>query len=236
MALLVFGILFLCAGVRQASGQASDKKAVRIAEQVMAAIGGAEAWEATRHIEWTFFGRRTLLWDKHKGLCRIEVPKDELVMRIDLHTKTGEATRGGQRITQPDSLKKMMNIAWETWINDSYWLVMPFKLRDPGVVLTYIGEDTTLAGDMADMVQLIFDDVGPYPEHKYRIWVDKKTHLVRQWAFYKNWEAGEPQFITPWDDYTRKGEILLSGNRGKAKLDGISVYKRLPKKRYRVGL
>jgi hypothetical protein len=32
------------------------------------------------------------------------------------------------------------------WINDAYWLVMPWKLQDPGVTLSYVKTDTLQMG------------------------------------------------------------------------------------------
>lgn len=42
--------------------------------------------------------------------------------------------------SHPDSLSKYLQLGQEVWINDSYWLVMPFKLLDPGVTLKYFGQ------------------------------------------------------------------------------------------------
>ena len=50
----------------------SDAEAIRIADRVMLAMGGREAWDSTRHLRWKFFGRRLHVWDKHTGDLRIE--------------------------------------------------------------------------------------------------------------------------------------------------------------------
>ena len=41
--------------------EASDEKAIALADEVMEAMGGRKNWDATRYIRWNFFGRRTLL-------------------------------------------------------------------------------------------------------------------------------------------------------------------------------
>ena len=46
------------------------------------------------------------------------------------------------------------------WINDTYWLVMPFKLKDSGVTLKYVGDGKTQAGDDADVLAMTFKNVG----------------------------------------------------------------------------
>ena len=50
----------------------SDPRAIEIADRVMAAMGGRQAWDATRFLRWRFFGRRLHVWDKHSGDIRVE--------------------------------------------------------------------------------------------------------------------------------------------------------------------
>jgi hypothetical protein len=45
------------------------------------------------------------------------------------------------------------------------------------------------------------------------VYVDQQDHLIKQWAFYKNFNDTEPKFIRPWDNYQKAGNILLSFNR-----------------------
>ena len=42
----------------------SDAQAIAIADEVMLAMGGREAWDNTRYLCWKFFGRDELIWDK----------------------------------------------------------------------------------------------------------------------------------------------------------------------------
>jgi len=206
----------------------SDERAIEIADEVMEAMGGRKAWEKTRCIEWNFFGSRELVWDKKSGLVRINYLNEDQQTVINIHNKEGEVRIDGELVTHPDSLSKYLERAYRAWINDSYWLVMPFKLKDSGVTLKYLGEDATLNGDPAYKLQLTFENVGVTPQNKYHIWVDKESHLVTQWAFFRESTLEEPNFTTPWADYTKYGEILLSGNRGDRQLTGIAVHQKIP--------
>ena len=49
----------------------SDAKAIALADAVMEAQGGRQAWDETRFLDWNFFGRRRLLWDKQENKVRI---------------------------------------------------------------------------------------------------------------------------------------------------------------------
>lgn len=208
--------------------QASDPKAMQIADSVMAAQGGRKNWDATRYIAWNFFNSRKLLWDKHTGNVRIENLKDSTKTLVNINTGQGKVLKDGAEITQPDSLAKYLKEGKEAWINDSYWLVMPFKLKDSGVSLKYLGEETLPTGQQTNKLQLTYQNVGVTPENKYHVYVDKNNHLVAQWAYYKNAQDSVPAFVMPWQDYQTYGKIKLSGDRGKAKLTDIQVLDQVP--------
>lgn len=219
-ALLILTLFFLSAspGITPVSPDTpgdSDKKAIQIARAVMNAMGGQQAWNNTHYVSWNFFGSRTLLWDKWSGLVRIEWQNKPLKIIVNLQDGSGKVQLNGVEQTHPDSLSKYMKIGREVWINDSYWLFMPFKLLDPGVTLKYLGRNKTEDGRAADLIQLTFNQVGVTPENKYKVWVDKETRLVTQWAYFPKFSDQKPKFTNPWSDYRTYGKILLSGDRGR---------------------
>ena len=191
----------------------SDPAAVELADSIMVAMGGRENWDKTRYISWNFFGRRNLVWDKADGNVRIESIPDSTIYLVNVNTGKGRVEVKGTELTEPDSLQKMLAKAKSIWINDSYWLVMPFKLKDTGVTLKYLGEDTTLTGIKSNVLEVTFKDVGDTPENKYRVYVDVKDNLVKQWAYYKDASQDTASQIWPFDNYRKYGDILLSANR-----------------------
>ena len=208
--------------------EGSDVLAMLLADKVMDAMGGREAWDDTRFIAWNFFGRRTHVWNKQTGDVRIEEPSNNLTILMNINTQKGKVMLDGEELTQPDSLAKYLDLGYKYWVNDSYWLVMPYKLKDSGVTLKYIAEDTTQLGNQADVIQLSFQDVGVTPENLYYVWIDVNSKLVTQWAYYPSIESEEPRFITPWADYQKYGSIMLSGNRGDYQLSDIEVMNEVP--------
>lgn len=227
-----FSLLFvlLSSFLFQAQAQ-SDSKAIAIANEVMEAMGGQEAYDNTRHIRWNFFGFRSLVWDKFEGKARVEIPSQEMTMLINVHDKTGKVMKAGKEMTHADSVKKYLDRAYGAWINDSYWLVMPFKLQDSGVTLKHVGEGKTLAGEEADILSMTFESVGLTPQNKYLVYVDKERKLITQWDFYRNADDEKAGFQTPWPDYRKFGNIMLSGGqspRGGSRITDIGVYDELP--------
>ncbi len=212
--------------------EGSDAKAITIADEVMEAMGGREAWDNTRHICWNFFGRRELMWDKWTGDVRIDM--GETTFLININDEKGKVFQKGMEMkVSADSLQTLVNRGKSIWINDSYWLVMPYKLKDSGVTLTYAGEEATQDGRMADKLKLTFEGVGRTPQNMYHVWVDKESRLATQWAYYPNTEAEEPRFVNPWKDYRKYGNIMLSGERDMAQLSGIMVFDDLPESVYK---
>lgn len=210
----------------------SDAKAIHIADQVMQAMGGRKAWDQTRHLRWRFFGRRLHIWDKHSGNLRLEGTErdsgESYVILMNLAAMTGRAWREGSEITATDELTAMLERGEAMWINDSYWMFMPYKLKDSGVTLNYLAEGELDDGRAADILELTFRDVGRTPENKYHIFVSRDRHLVERWAYFEKATEAEPRFYSPWANWQRYGSILLSDNRGDNGHTELAVFDTLP--------
>ncbi|MCB0633879.1 MAG: hypothetical protein KDD15_29310 [Lewinella sp.] len=206
----------------------SDPQAIALADSVMLAIGGRKNWDDTRYLYWNFFGARTLLWDKLGKKARVESIRDSSVYLVDIASGESRIKMYGKEQTSADTLAKYGERGMGMWINDSYWLVMPFKLKDSGVTLKYMGQDTTKAGEMAEVLQLTFKEVGNTPNNKYLVYVDPGSKLVTQWEYFGNAADAEPRFSLPWTDYKEYGSIMLSGGRGERALTDIAVFEEVP--------
>ncbi len=212
-------MLFACSSIQNPAAatfntSGSDAKAIQIADAVMKASGGRKAWNETELLAWNFFGTRHLIWNKKTGDVRIDIKKDNTEICMNIQTMQGNVKRNGTLLAG-DERTKWLEKGKRIWINDSYWLVMPFKLKDDGVTLKYVKEDKASDGQLCDVLQLSFEKVGVTPENKYYVFVSQSTHLVQQWQFFKTATDTTPDFTNLWLDYQSHGKILLSGNRGK---------------------
>lgn len=206
----------------------SDSTAIAIADSVMQALGGRKAWDKTQYLTWNFFDARKHYWNKFSGDIRIESLRDDFVALINLNDLTGRIQKDGEELTDPDSLRFYVERAKNFWNNDAYWLIMPYKLKDSGVTLKYMGEDSIENAGDAHLLKLTFEDVGTTPDNKYHVWVDKNSWLVRKWAYFREAEQDTANLVTPWNNYQKYGDILLSGDRGQRKITDINVYDSLP--------
>jgi len=209
----------------------SDQRAVAIADSVMERLGGRAAWDDTRFITWNFFGDRRHFWDKHSGDIRVEGADREdgtpYLILMNIHSKEGRAWRDGVE-TSGEELGTLLELGESAWINDSYWMFMPYKLKDSGVTLDYVGPGTMEDGRDAEVLELTFTDVGRTPQNKYQVYVASDSGLVEQWDFYAQATDEEPRFRIPWHDWRPFDQILLSDNRGKSGHTGVAVFKELP--------
>lgn len=202
----------------------SDPRAIAIADQVMEALGGRAAWDSTRVIEWTFAGKRKLLWDKATGDFRLD--DGARVVLMNLQSGQGRVFEGGEEVVRDaDKKREALDRAYKIWVNDSYWLVMPYKLKDSGVTLNYAGEGKLPDGRACDLLKLTFARVGVTPENGYELYVSKDKHLVEQWSYFKRADDAAPSMTTTWADWQRYGKILLaSQHAGGPSTDKIAVY------------
>ena len=200
----------------------SDPRAIAIADEVMRAMGGRAAWDQARVLCWNFFGRRSHVWDKLTGDWRMD--EGDKVVLLNVATGKGRVFEKGVELTDPEALAKALEGGRRAWINDSYWLVMPYKLKDSGVTLGYAGEGALADGRKADLLQLTFQEVGVTPDNRYLVFVGRDTHLVERWQYFAKAADAEPKMDTPWTGWEWYGGIRLASNRGEKRLlEGIQV-------------
>jgi hypothetical protein len=146
------------------------------------------------------------LWDVRTGKYRVDWTEPDGSGRcviFDIATKQGKAYRhllppvarkpGGEEEPLPNPIagwfsmneiftRKLVQDAYARFVNDSYWLLMPLKMKDPGVNLDYDGE-VKRDGETYDVVKLTFDHVGLTPGDTYWVFVNRRTHLVDRWEY-----------------------------------------------------
>jgi hypothetical protein len=208
----------------------SNPKAIEVAGKAMAALGGETAWNNTHFLRFTFavdregktVASRDHTWDKWTGRYRLDGTDKEgkkFTVLMNLNTKGGKAVKDGKPI-EGEELKKLLENAYGTWVNDTYWLLMPYKMMDPGVVLAYDGE--MKQGEATyDKVRLSFEKVGLTPKDKYWAYVNRQTGMVDRWDFVLNGESKPPATFT-WDGWKKYGNVMLAPER-KSK-DGTRIY------------
>ena len=109
--------------------KAFNPRADELANKVLKAIKH-EAYKNTRYIDWSFGGRRFYKWDKEKHIVEVKW-NDAKVMLHPNDMEKSVAYLKGEEIKNNDNLVKR---AWDLFNNDSFWLVAPHKLFEPGIL------------------------------------------------------------------------------------------------------
>ena len=221
----------------------TDARAQEVAARVMQSLGGREAWDRTHYLRFGFgmekdgkFQGRRHVWDKWTGRYRVEGTTREgqpFVTLMNVNSKEGRAWLAGKELAGVD-LKKALERGYGMWVNDTYWLLMPYKMRDPGVMLTYAGEEKT-NGVTYDKLKLAFDNVGLTPKDNYWVWVNRDTGMVDRWDYVLMGEKVPPT-TWMWTGWKKYGDIMLAGERMNSKekekllLPDIAVLTEVPDK------
>jgi hypothetical protein len=72
--------------------------------------------------------------------------------------------------------------AYARWVNDSYWLLAPLKIRDQGVKVE-AGGPKEMGGATMETINLSFSNVGLTPTDRYVIYIDPQTKMPRAWDY-----------------------------------------------------
>ncbi len=216
-ALLAIATMLVLSPVRAPAAEngAAHAQAVELARQSMAAMGGEERFAAARLLRFDFVpvrdGKATGAyhhwWDRRTGAYRLEgVSKEGMPFRIlfDVGSKQGRAWLGDREVSG-DELAHWLQVGYGRFINDSYWLLMPWKWLDPGVNLSYVGRKS-VDGQEYDVVTLSFGSgVGLTSNDRYWAYVSTRTHLMERWEYVLETEEGAPGTTPPtawaWQDW-----------------------------------
>lgn len=208
----ILGALTLLAtlGAGAAAPSPTDVRAESLVEEMVKAMGGRDSWDRARFLRFDWVVEREgktqvtvrHLWDRYEGRYRVEWESrqgDDVVALFNINTRTGHVFLNGEPARDEDE-QKYLDQAYARFINDSYWLLMPWKLRDPGVKLEYAGE-ARLNGQTYDLLHVSFKGVGLTPGDHYWAYINRRTRLMDRWAYFLQSYAGAPRLekATPWE-------------------------------------
>lgn len=180
-----------------------------LARRVYDASGGPEAWHSLSYLRFTYAlerngeRQRTVVhfWNRQTGDYRVEMrgPGGQpYVALFNVNTLQGQAYWQGDTLDAASSAEQL-EVAYRRFTNDTYWLLAPFKLFDPGVVRTYAPDSSTAE---TEALHLSFGNVGLTPGDQYWLFIDRATGRLVRWTYVL--ESDGPQ-TTPrsfvWEDY-----------------------------------
>ncbi len=174
-----------------------------LAEKVLDAIN-KPAFDSIHYLQWTFPGGRQYFWDKRANNAVIEWGTNKVV--LDLDTQTGIAYEDSKEVPAESSDSKL-NKAWSNWCNDSFWMIAPFKLFDPGTTRSIISSEE----ERGLLVEYASGGVTPGDSY---LWILDEQNRPTGW---KMWTSILPVkgAYTSWENWQNfDGAVLALTHRG----------------------
>ncbi len=195
-----------------AGSETRDAAAVTVAHKTMGAMGGEQAFAGLRTLKFDFVVERggkevarfSHVWDRHDGRYRVEGKNKEGKTFLTLFNinkpKEGRAWLDGKALAGND-LAKALEHGYGRFINDSYWLLMPAKMMDPGVNLVS-EKEAEEGGKKYDVVRVTFgENVGLTPKDTYWAYVSRDSGLMERWDFVLQGQEAKDRSTFLWQDW-----------------------------------
>jgi hypothetical protein len=172
-----------------------------LAEKMLTALNKS-AWDTTRYVAWTFRGINHYIWDREANLVEV----DNGDTRVVIHTKSLNYEVLSPDVSE-DRQYKYFETAWANFCNDSYWLVAPFKVFDPGTTRAIVEDE-----DGRAQLLVTYESGGVTPGDAYLWQLDESNRPVS----FQMWVSIIPigGVKASWSDWqTLESGALLAGER-----------------------
>lgn len=196
----------------------ADEDAMELATKVFEAHGG-KAFDEVAELRFRFVverdGKRAFeamhRWDLRNSRDRVTwTDRDgrKLDAVVDLRDRSAPKGTIDGKSASAGGLEELAQNGYARWVNDSYWLIMPLKLSDPGVSLKR-GQPRKHDGKTYEILELSFQQVGLTPGDRYSIFIDPQTHLVTRWEMRLEGREDQPRQVS-WENHHKVGPLTLA--------------------------
>ena len=186
--------------------KAFNPNADKLAHNMLKAIKH-EAYINTRYIDWSFKGKRFYKWDKKRHIIDVKWNDARVLLHPNELTKS-TVYLNDKEVSFNDNLVKR---ALRFFNNDSFWLVAPHKLFEPGIYRSI------RMIDGKEALHVKYSKGGTTPGDSY-LWILDENYLPTSYQMYLQKMKKIGTSVT-WEDWTLtesgtllpKNHIYLSG-------------------------
>ncbi len=201
----------MLASAAHANASTHDAASTPILQRLETSLG-AERFATWGGMRWTFEvtrgdtvrASRRHAWDRNSNRHRVEYLDRAGKRFVIVHTlgdSTGAAWVDGTALAG-DTVRTLVRRGGALWRHDTYWFLMPFKLRDPGVQLAHIGKQA----DGRERLRITFEGGGD----TYHFDVDEQSGRIAYWQFH---HEGETRLETgTWEDWVNVDGVSFATN------------------------
>jgi hypothetical protein len=197
----VFVIAFIALKIRYneevptgVSGKPADELAYKILENL-----NYNNYKNAKEIHWTFKGVNRYEWKKQQHIAEV-FWDDNHVTLLTQSPYESTVLKSGEKL-EGDAKKEAIDYAVKNFNNDSFWLVAPFKLFDPGTERFLVKED----GKEKLLVQYTSGGTTPGDAYLWEVDENFQPTAFKMWvsiipfdgleAQWSDWEMTEAGFL-----------------------------------------
>jgi len=210
-------VTFLLTLLIAATAAAQQKPADELARRAIDVMAGP-AWEKARYFEFNFVvehGKTRSIavpqrWDRTTGQYRVtgrDAKQNDFVVVMNVNTQKGRVWLNGEEVTDARR-DDTLGLAYKRFLNDTYWLLMPLRMLDAGIVREAVGERTDSCGRTWDLLKLTTAADTAWA------WINRDSGLVEEWDMrVQGTPAEQPPVEVMFHDYGRYAGVLISTRR-----------------------
>ncbi len=136
----------------------SGPKADALAEKILEALNYAD-WEQTNYVRWSFRDSHHYVWNKRDHQVHVSWEGHEVWLSTN-DPFNGAIVRPVN--SDPSTHSEVVQQAWSYFCNDSFWLIAPYKLFDPGTSRSIVE-----SADGKESLMVSYASGGVTPGDKY---------------------------------------------------------------------
>ncbi len=159
-------------------------------------------------------------WNLQEGDYKVswqEGDSSEFLVYFNFRNKQRRCFRNNRVISDSTTASRVYGRAYATFVRDSWWLLMPFKLKAPGTILHFL-DARSIDGQDYDIVRMTFNRVGLTPENIYDLYINRASNRIDRIDYYRDSLTAPVTFY--WSDWQEIGGYLFALRRTSA--DGNS--------------
>lgn len=162
-----------------------------------------EAYKNTEILEWSFRGKNHYKWHKQEGKVKVKLNDDKILLNLNNISKS-EA-----------SSQELIEKALKNFNNDSFWLIAPHKVFDPGT------ERRIVKHNDKDALLITYTTGGSTPGDSY-LWILDDNYIP---TFYKMWTSIIPigGVSATWSDWKKTESGIKLPTKHKLSLFGLEL-------------
>ncbi|MEM9324400.1 MAG: hypothetical protein AAGA85_02035 [Bacteroidota bacterium] len=179
-----------------------------LADKMLQALN-KPAYDSLEELTWSFPRGHSFVWDK--SVHQVKVQWADFTVDLQPNRLDGVAYQNGEELSGT-SRDEAIQKAWALFANDSFWLVAPYKVRDPGTVRKLVETNEGPA------LLVTYSTGGVTPGDSY-LWILDESGRPKAWKMWvsilpikglefswENWQQLEGAWFAP----THVGPASLS--------------------------